>query len=87
MARIQEDSSLLAKKKMIEDYYSSSNNEDQQSIINILNFIRDKPKTGLANKSIQKFLVAKYFSEIEDPSDDFEELVDVLEDAQEDQTG
>jgi hypothetical protein len=48
----------------MEEYFNTADSADKSSIISILNFIRDKPKTGLATKSIHKYLLNTYFPDI-----------------------
>lgn len=48
--------------------------------MNILNFIKDRPKTGLANKSLISYLNARYLSESGYAAKNFEEIIDMLED-------
>lgn len=60
---IESTSSSISKKNIYSTYVSDLNEMDRNSIANILNFVSDRPKTGLAAKSLSNFLKDKYFSE------------------------
>lgn len=60
---IESTSSSISKKSIYSTYVSDLNEMDRNSIVNILNFVSNRPKTGLAAISLRNFLKDKYFSE------------------------
>ena len=78
MLQVQNCNLLNSKKQIMSNFYFSCSDEDQKSIRSILNFIRDKPKTGLANKSLVSYLVEQKLCSLEKANSDFETVIEIF---------
>ena len=84
---IENTSSYIKKKEIFNEYLSGSNEIDRKNITKILTFVKVKPKTGLASKTLSGFLKAKYFEDREMVEKDIDEIIDMLEDTEENPVG
>lgn len=80
LIKVQNTSSTISKKKIFSEYYCLCNPDEQTSVLTILNFIRDRPKTGLATRSLVNFLSNKYLSSESAIENDLESIMKKLED-------